>query len=124
ERATEVEARNIQPELGFPLAGAVQEVVVRRVSFVAVELPDRSVELPRAGLDHHGNGAAGTNSIIRSVVAVERLEFGECIDRWQGTEATTATAIVEFATVQQVDIVCRARPVEADAVCAGQCVDT
>src|SRR5207302_8960488 len=37
--------------------------------------------LPISGLDHHGDGATRPDAIIRPVVAVERLEFGESVDR-------------------------------------------
>ena len=116
QRAAEIESGDVQPKFRPLLAGAVQEVVICCVQFVAVELPDRAAELLGPGLDHHGDGATRPDAIIRPVVAVERLEFGESVDRRQGTETAPATTIVQFASVQQVDVVSIPGSIKADAV--------
>ena len=81
------------------------------------------MEVAGAGLDHHEDGSAGADAVVRTVVAVERLEFGERVMRRKGAEAATAAAIVQFASVDHVDVVGGAGPVEADAVRRGQRVD-
>src|ERR1043166_717298 len=71
-------------------------------------------------LQNHGDRPTRTDSIVGLVVAIERLELSQSIDRRKRTEAATAAAIIQFAAIQQPDVVSAARSVEADAIGTGQ----
>ena len=77
-----------------------------------------------SGLEHHQDGSTGTNSVIRAVVAVQSLEFGDGVLRGQVHEAAAAAAVILLAAVNHVDVVRGACSVEADAVRGGQRIDT
>src|SRR5581483_11756090 len=77
----EVTARYVQAEFRTRFACLVQEVVVSRKGFVSVEFPNRTMVALRSGLDHHRDLPAGADAVVRTVVAVECLEFRESIDR-------------------------------------------
>src|ERR1700678_1916328 len=73
-----------------------------------------------SGLDHHEDGSPGAYSIIGRVVAVERLELSQRIDRRQGAEAAAAAAIVQFSSVEHVEVMRAASSVETNSVGGGQ----
>ena len=73
-----------------------------------------------SGLEHHENGAAGSNSVIGLVVAVQRLELSDRILRGQIHKAAAAAAIILLAAVDHVDVVGGSGSIEADAVCRRQ----
>ena len=123
QRAADVAAGHVQLEFRPRLARLLQEVIVGVVGRVAVEVIDFAVVVVSSGLEHHQNGSAGTNSVIRAVVAVQGLEFGDRVLRRQVHEAAAATAVILLAAVDHVDVVRRACSVEADAVRGSQRID-
>ena len=71
------------------------------------------MEVLGSGLHHHGDGAAGGNTVVGAVVATEGLEFGQRIGRWHQIELAAASAIVGFAAVDQPVIMVGAHSVKA-----------
>src|ERR1700722_8543657 len=120
ERATDVSAGFVQAELGPGLPSQLGEIVVGVIIFVAVEVVERPVKIMGSRLDHHEDGSTGANSVVGRVVAVERLELSQSIDRRQGAEAATAAAIVQLSSVEHVEVVGTASSVETDSVGRGQ----
>ena len=119
KRTADVAARLVQLKLGCGFAEVIGGVVGR----VAIELIDFAVEVMRAGLEHHEDRAAGADTVIGTIVAIQSLEFGHCILRGQVHEASAAAAIILLSPVHQVDVMSRTGPVEADAIGRGQRVD-
>ena len=74
----------------------------------------------RAGLEHHGDGAAGADAVVGTVIAVEGLELGDGVLRGQVHKAAAAAAVVLLAAIDEVDVVGGSGAVEADAVGGGQ----
>src|SRR6185312_7083111 len=99
------------------------EIIVGVVRGVAVELVHLAMEALGAGLDDHGDGAAGADAVIGAVVAVQRLEFRDRVLRRQNHVAAAAAAIVQLAAVEQINVVGGAGAVEAEAVSGSQRID-
>ena len=98
------------------LPASLQEIIVGVVGGVAVEFVELAMVPPRARLERHDDGSARSDAVIGLIIASQRLEFGDCILRRQNHKAAAAAAIVLLRSIDQVDVVGRALPVEADAV--------
>ena len=96
------------------MAGIVVEVVVGIESVVAIELPGFAVELLRAALDGHGDGAAGGDAVIRRIVAGQHLELAQRILRRHHRHLAAGTAVICLAAVDDPDVVRLVEAVEAD----------
>src|SRR6185503_12179401 len=124
QRTADVATWSVELEDWARLPGAFQEVVISVVGCVAVELVEASVILPLARLEHHDNGAAGTDAVVRSVVRAQGLELANGILRRQIHETSAASTIVLLGTIDQVDVMGHALAIEAEGVRRGKGIDT
>ena len=110
----DVPAVDVIAQLGDRRAGHIGEEVIGVQRIVAEEFVDRAVEIVRAGLDGHVDGAGGADAEIARRVAGQGLEFVDGVDRGHHGDAAAAAAIVVLAAVDHPDVVFRALAVEAD----------
>src|ERR1017187_1198678 len=123
EWTAKVTAELVEMEGRTALASLVGEVVVGVVIGVAVEFVKLPVEVASAGLEDEGDGAAGTNAVVWTVVTIKGLELGNRLLGGQVHKAAAAAAVILLSSVQQVNVVGAAGPIEADTVGRGQGVD-
>jgi hypothetical protein len=74
------------------------------------------MELLRAALDGHGDGAAGGDAVIRRIVAGQHLELAECVLRRHDRHLAAGTAVICLAAVDDPDVVRLVEPLKLMAV--------
>ena len=63
------------------------------------------MQLGRPGLEDHGHGSPGGQTIISAVVGSKRTELCDGVQGWRDAHAAGTAAIVILATVEQIDVV-------------------
>ena len=114
DRATDVEAEDIQAQFGHRLGRGVEEVACVEC-IIAIELPSRSVERAGTGLEHHGHGATRRKAIVGAVIGSQSTELCDCVAGRSNAHAAGAATVIILATIEQVDVVVLAHAVEFDA---------
>src|ERR1700737_4283999 len=76
------------------------------------------------GLENHGHRRSRRESVVGAIVRCQRAKLCNGVRGWRDAHAARATAVIIFATVQQIDVVVLAHAIEFDVgVSADWCVD-
>ncbi len=112
--STDIAAPDVELECLPRLVALFIEVVVGVVVLIAVELPKAAMEVFRTALEHHADGAAGGDTVVRGVVGAENVEFGKHVGGGHHVEFAAGAAVIDFAAIDEPVVVVGAHAVEAE----------
>ncbi len=104
-RSAGVETISIESQLRRFRPGGIGEKVACIQRIIAQELPRRSMEIFRSGLEGHGQRSGGGETVLSAVIGSERTELGDRVHRGHDADVAGTATVIIFATIHHVEVV-------------------